>query len=115
MRAKSESLSRKGSVRRDQMLTMKTLKNTRAVTYRRPGIPAIILEGHWLTKKYRLEIGDQVDIDYQPKELRLKKNVALSLKSQKRRELRRELKEDTDAEQGTDESTSERGLEASRG
>jgi DNA-binding NtrC family response regulator len=98
------------------MLTMKTLKTTRAVTYRRPGIPAIILEGHWLTKKYRLEIGDQVDIDYQPKELRLKKNVALSLRSQKRRELKRELKQDdTDAEQGTNESTSERGIEASRG
>ncbi len=98
------------------MLTMKNLKPTRAVTYRRPGIPAIIIEGKWLTKKYRLEIGDQVDIDYQPKELRLKKNVALSLKSQKRRELKRELEEDeTDAEQRTDESTSEGSLEASRG
>ena len=94
---------------------MKNLKPTRAVTYRRPGIPAIIIEGKWLTKKYRLEIGDQVDIDYQPKELRLKKNVALSLKSQKRRELKRELKEDeTDAEQRTNESTGKGSLEASR-
>ena len=94
------------------MLTMKTtLKTTRTVTYRRPGIPALILEGHWLTKKYRLEIGDQVDIDYQPKELRLKKNVALSLKSQKRRELKRELVEDnTDAEQRTDDSTGKGSL-----
>ena len=109
-------MSRKGSVRRGQMLTMKTLKNTRTVTYRRYGIPALILEGTWLTKKYRLEIGDQVDIDYQPKELRLKKNVALSLKSQKRRELKRELEEDdTDAEQRTNESTSEGSPEASRG
>ena len=88
-----------------------TLKTTRTVTYRRPGIPALILEGHWLTKKYRLEIGDQVDIDYQPKELRLKKNVALSLKSQKRRELKRELVEDnTDAEQRTDDSTGKGSL-----
>ncbi len=97
------------------MLTMKNLKPTRAVTYRRIGIPAIIIEGKWLTKKYRLEIGDQVDIDYQPKELRLKKNVALSLKSQKRRELKHELKEDNDAKQRTNESTSERSLETSRG
>lgn len=85
------------------------------MTYRRPGIPAIIIEGKWLTKKYRLEIGDHVDIDYQPKELRLKKNVSLSLKSQKRRELKRELKEDTDAEQRTNESTSKGSLETGRG
>ena len=98
------------------MLTMKNLKPTRAVTYRRIGIPAIIIEGKWLTKKYRLEIGDQVDIDYQPKELRLKKNIALSLKSQKRRELKHELEEDNiDAKQRTNESTSEGSLETSRG
>ena len=97
------------------MLAMKTLKKTRAVTYRRYGIPALILEGRWLTEKYRLQIGDQVDIDYQPNELRLKKNVALSLKNQKRRDLKFELKEDTDAKQSTNESTSEGSLEASRG
>ena len=65
------------------MLTMKNkLKNTRAVTYRRYGIPALILEGKWLTEKYRLLIGDVVDIDYQPKEIRFKKNVALSKERQ---------------------------------
>ena len=50
---------------------MKSLKQTRAVTYRRYGIPALILEGRWLTEKYRLQIGDQVDIDYQSNEIRL--------------------------------------------
>ena len=42
---------------------MKKLKQTRAVTYRRYGVPALILEGVWLTEKYRLQIGDQVDMD----------------------------------------------------
>lgn len=64
---------------------MKTLKNTRTVTYRRYGIPALILEGQWLTKKYRLEIGDQVDIDYQPHEIRLQKNTKLSLENRRKR------------------------------
>jgi hypothetical protein len=95
------------------MLAMKTLKKTRAVTYRRYGIPALILEGRWLTEKYRLQIGDQVDIDYQPKELRLKKNIALSLKNQKRRELKFELEENTDAKQSKNESISERSIKAS--
>lgn len=63
---------------------MKALKPTRAVTYRRYGIPALILEGQWLTEKYGLEIGDQVDIDYQPDEIRLRKNKKLSLESRKR-------------------------------
>lgn len=66
------------------MLAMKTLKKTRAVTYRRYGIPALILEGQWLTEKYRLSIGDVVDIDYQLKEIRLNKNVPLSLERQKK-------------------------------
>lgn len=63
---------------------MKTLKSTRAVTYRRYGIPALILEGKWLTEKYRLSIGDIVDIDYQLKEIRLTKNVLLSKERQKK-------------------------------
>ena len=65
-------------------LTMKTLKSTRAVTYRRYGIPSLILEGKWLTEKYQLRIGDVVDIDYQLKEIRLKKNVPLSREKQKK-------------------------------
>lgn len=67
------------------MLTMKQkLRSTRVVTYRRYGIPALILEGKWLTEKYRLSIGDLVDIDYQLKEIRLKKNVLLSKERQKK-------------------------------
>ena len=62
---------------------MKSLKQTRAVTYRRYGVPALILEGRWLTEKYRLEIGDQVDIDYQPNEIRLRKNTKLSIERRK--------------------------------
>ena len=63
---------------------MKSLKKTRAVTYRRYGIPALILEGNWLTEKYQLQIGDQVDIDYQSNEIRLRKNNKLSLERRKR-------------------------------
>jgi len=63
---------------------MKSLKQTRVVTYRRYGVPALILEGRWLTEKYRLEIGDQVDIDYQPNEIRLRKNTKLSIERRKR-------------------------------
>lgn len=62
----------------------KAPRTTRAVTYRRYGIPALILEGKWLTSKYRLSIGDMVDIDYQPKEIRLRKNATLSRERQKR-------------------------------
>ncbi len=70
----------------------KALKATRAVTYRRPGIPAVIIEGKWLTTKYRLNIGDQVDINYQPKGISFSKNVALSAKSQKKRKDREDFK-----------------------
>jgi hypothetical protein len=63
---------------------MKNLRPMRVVTYRRYGIPALILEGKWLTEKYRLIIGDLVDIDYQPKEIRLKKNIPLSRERQKK-------------------------------
>lgn len=64
----------------------------RVVTYRRYGIPAVILEGRWLTEKYRLSIGDLVDIDYQPKEIRFKKNVLLSKERQKRLKEREEIR-----------------------
>jgi hypothetical protein len=64
---------------------MKNLRKTRAVTYRRPGIPAVIIEGKWLLKKYRLNIGDIVDIDYQPNGVALQKNPSLSLENQKKR------------------------------
>ena len=76
------------------MLTMKkTLRPMRVVTYRRYGIPAVILEGKWLTEKYRLSIGDLVDIDYQPKEIRLKKNIPLSRERQKRLKEKEELRQ----------------------
>lgn len=64
----------------------------RVVTYRRYGIPALILEGKWLTEKYRLSIGDLVDIDYQPKEIRLTKNIPLSKERQKRLKEREEIR-----------------------
>ncbi len=78
--------------RRGQMLPMKTLKSTRAVTYRRYGIPALILEGKWLTEKYRLAIGDVVDIDYQEDEIRLRKNKTLSLERKKKLKDLQEIK-----------------------
>ena len=75
------------------MLAMKKApRPLRVVTYRRYGIPAVILEGRWLTEKYRLSIGDLVDIDYQPKEIRFKKNVPLSKERQKRLKEREELR-----------------------
>ncbi len=100
------------------MLAMKNkLKSTRAVTYRRYGIPALILEGNWLTKKYRLSIGDIVDIDYQPKEIRLRKNIALSLKNQNKRKEKREIQQQRiqeslhDTITGKNENALERGGE----
>jgi len=55
------------------------LKKQRVVTYRKNGIPAVILEGKWLTKLYRLHVGDVIDIDHKwPKEIRLTKNLKLS-------------------------------------
>ena len=100
---------------------MKNLRKTRVVTYRRYGIPALILEGKWLTEKYLLVIGDLVDIDYQPKEIRLRKNSQLSRERQKRlielKEMRQqrvqELEHDTSARKN--ESLVERSGEVSEG
>lgn len=95
---------------------MKTLKKTRAVTYRRYGIPALILEGKWLTEKYRLKIGDQVDIDYQPKGICLKKNVALSTQSQIRRKDKADFKQvDQELLHDKNEDSSERSIETDEG
>lgn len=102
------------------MLPMKNKpKNTRAVTYRRYGIPALILEGKWLTTKYRLNIGDVVDIDYQPKEIRLRKNAMLSKERQKMLQekaenRRRRIQGYAHESTSTNESTSERSLETSK-
>ena len=104
------------------MLAMKNkIKSTRAVTYWRCGIPALIIEGKWLTKKYRLSIGDIVDIDYQPKEIRLQKNKILSLKNQNRRKEKKEIQlrriqeslHDTITKQ--DENVGSRSTEVSEG
>ena len=100
---------------------MKNLRKTRVITYRRYGIPALILEGKWLTEKYRLVIGDLVDIDYQPKAIRLQKNSQLSRERQKRlieiKEIRRqrvqELEHDTITRK--DENLVERSGEVSEG
>ncbi len=91
---------------------MKKLKSTRAVTYRRYGIPALILEGKWLTEKYRLLIGDVVDIDYQPKEIRLQKNKTLSLERKKKLQTIKEIKNKL---YDKTENSSERSIEADEG
>lgn len=57
-----------------ETLHMRDLKPTRTVTYRRYGTPAVILEGKWLTDRYRLKIGDQIDVEFLPKEIRLRKS-----------------------------------------
>ena len=75
------------------------IRNKRVVTYRRQGIPALILEGKWLTALYRLRIGDVVDIEHNhPKEIRLKKNTQLSKERQKRLKEREELRKQRIAE-----------------
>ncbi len=67
------------------------IRNKRVVTYRRRGIPAIILEGKWLTALYRLRIGDIVDIEHQrPKGIYLKKNRELSKQRQQKLKEREE-------------------------
>ena len=53
---------------------MKELKTTRAVTYRRYPIPAVILEGKWLKDRYGWKIGDRIQVEYLPKEIRLRKS-----------------------------------------
>lgn len=93
----------------------------RVVTYRRYGIPALILEGKWLTEKYRLIIGDLVDIDYQPKEIRLKKNVPLSRERQKRLKEREQIRQQRiqesahDTITNQDENAGSRSIEVSEG
>ena len=94
---------------------MKTkTKNTRAITYRRYGIPALILEGKWLTEKYRLSIGDVVDIDYQPKEIRFRKNNLLSQERQQKLKEKEEMKRQRiygHTEASSNENTGERSQE----
>lgn len=96
-------------------------KSTRAVTYRRYGIPALILEGKWLTGKYRLNIGDVIDIDYQPKEIRLRKNQSLSKERQtmlkEKAEIRRRRIQGYahDAITNQDENASQRSIETREG
>jgi hypothetical protein len=50
---------------------MKSLTPIRTVTFRRWGIPAVILEGKWITKRYGWKIGDKLKAEYLPKEIRL--------------------------------------------
>ena len=49
------------------------IKNTRTVSYRKDGVPAVILEGKWLEKVYKWKIGDQISVEYLPREIRLRK------------------------------------------
>ncbi|OGI35995.1 MAG: hypothetical protein A2283_17405 [Lentisphaerae bacterium RIFOXYA12_FULL_48_11] len=53
---------------------MKELTPTRTVTYRRYGTPAVILEGKWLTDQYEWKMGDQIQVEYLPNEIRLRKS-----------------------------------------
>ncbi len=87
------------------------------MTYRRYGIPALILEGKWLTEKYRLSIGDVVDIDYQLKEIRLTKNTPFSKERQKKLKEREELRQQRVKEFTHDknEITGEGSIEARQG
>lgn len=55
----------------------------------------MILEGKWLTKLYRLHVGDVIDIDHKsPHEIRITKNKKLSklrqVKLKEREELRKQ-------------------------
>jgi len=69
------------------------LKKQRVVTYRKNGIPAVILEGKWLTKLYRLHVGDVIDIDHKwPNEIRITKNKKLSKLRQAKLKEREELR-----------------------
>lgn len=95
------------------MLPMKTLKNTRAVTYRRYGIPALILEGKWLTEKYRLSIGDVVDIDYQQDGILLRNNKTLSLERKKK--LKEQNQHQSHEQESSIENTGSGSSEVSQG
>ena len=53
---------------------MRELKPTRAVTYRRQGTPAVILEGKWLTDRYKLKIGDRIEVEFLEGDIRLRKS-----------------------------------------
>ena len=91
------------------------LKDTRAVTYRRPGIPALILEGKWLTEKYRLNIGDVVGIDYQPAGIRLHKNTKLSVERKQTLKELQEIKNKVYADTNTVQNPIEGSGEGGRG
>ena len=74
----------------------------------------MILEGKWLTENYRLSIGDVVDIDYQPNEIRLQKNKTLSLERKKKLKDSEEIKNkiyDTPTQESTEAGGQRDGLE----
>lgn len=51
---------------------MNQLKPTRAVTYRKSGTPAVILEGKWLLDRYGWKVGDRIQVEYLQNEIRLR-------------------------------------------
>lgn len=51
---------------------MNHLKPTRAVTYRKSGTPAVILEGKWLLDRYGWKVGDRIQVEYLQNEIRLR-------------------------------------------
>lgn len=80
------------------------LRKQRVVTYRKNGTPAVILEGKWLTKLYRLQVGDVIDIDHKwPNEIRISKNHKLTkLRRQKLKEREEQRKKYLEALKNND-------------
>jgi len=47
------------------------IKDTRTISYRKYGVPAIIIEGKWLKDIYGLSVGDHINVAYEPDEIKL--------------------------------------------
>lgn len=52
------------------------IKNIRTISYRKDGVPAIIIEGKWLKNIYGWDIGDQVNVEYEPGEIKIKRKFS---------------------------------------
>ena len=48
---------------------MRILKPTRKVTYRNKLTPCIIFEGDWLTTKYGVKLGDDINVKFKKKSI----------------------------------------------
>lgn len=52
------------------------IKNIRTISYRKDGVPAIIIEGQWLKNIYGWNIGDQISVEYEPGEIKIKRKFS---------------------------------------